>query len=321
LAPVVPKTLALAERSRGAQCAAAVSQPLLLIVIMLSGGYACARLRVLPSDAADAFQAFVIYVCLPATIWKLMPQLQFQPELWLLAAVPWALLTLSALLLVGLSRALGWSRSVTGALLLCVPLGNTSFLGFPLISALLGESALRYAVLYDQLGSFLALSTFGIVVAARYGSGDAYSLRATLLRIARFPPTVALLLAFTPLPRFAILQPLWARLSDVLVPLAMFAVGLRLTLRLPRPRSAFFAGLGIKLGLMPALAWAFARAVQAPPTLTQVIVLEAGMPPMISAGVVAAAAGLAPELAAGLVGYGVLLGLVVLPAWAALLLR
>jgi hypothetical protein len=42
------------------------------------------------------------------------------------------------------------------------------------------------------------------------------------------------------------------------------------------------------------------------------------MPPMISAGALAAMAGLAPRLVAALVGYGVLLALLSVPALAAL---
>lgn len=244
---------ALADRRRATQGATPVNESVLLIVSMLLAGFVCARLRVMPPDAADAFNAFVIYVCLPATIWKLLPGLRFERELWLLAAVPWALLGVSVLLISLLARLLRWSREVRGALLLCVPLGNTSFLGFPMISALEGESALRYAVLYDQLGSFLALASYGLAVAARFGSGSAPSLGQTLLRVARFPPAIALVLAFSPLPQLPVLRPLLPRLSDLLVPIAMFAVGLRLNLRLPRPRSALVCALGIKLVMMPAL--------------------------------------------------------------------
>jgi len=298
---------------------ALVSASFLLIVAMLLAGVASARFEILKPEAADAFHTFVIYVCLPAMIWKLLPGLRFEPELWLLAAAPWALLALAGLMVFGLARQLGWSREVCGAALLCVPLGNTSFLGFPVISALLGESALRYAVLYDQLGSFLALSTYGLIVAARYGSGSMPTAFETLARVARFPPTVALVLAFTPLPQLPLFKPLWASLSAVLVPVAMFAVGLRLDFRLPRPRSALFAGLTLKLLLMPALGWLVAGLGHAPTSIARVIVLEAGMPPMVTAGAVAAVSGLAPELAGALVGYGVLLGLVTLPVWAFLL--
>ena len=43
------------------------------------------------------------------------------------------------------------------------------------------------------------------------------------------------------------------------------------------------------------------------------------MPPMITAGALAASHRLAPDLAAAMVGYGVLLALASLPAWSLLL--
>ena len=286
---------------------------------MLAAGHAAVRFGLLEATAAEAFHRFVIYLCLPATIWKLLPGMRFERELWLAVLVPWLLLGACALAIVGVARARGYTRGVTGALLLCVPLGNTSFLGFPLVAALLGEPALRYAVLYDQLGSFLALSTYGLYVAARYGDGATPSWSSTLSRVVRFPPFIALVIAFTPLPTLPWLVPLWARLSDVLVPLAMFAVGMRLELRPPRPFGAVLLGLGLKLVAMPALAWLLLRALSAPEPLLRAVVLEAGMPAMITAGAVAMLTGLAPELAAALVGYGVLFGIVTVPACAWLL--
>jgi predicted permease len=296
-----------------------VSPALLIVLVMLCAGYACARLGIFPLDASETFHRFVIYVCLPAMVWKLVPTLQYEAGLWVLVLIPWLLLTLMAAGVYALCRLLGWSRAVCGALLLCVPLGNTSFLGFPMIAALVGEPAVRYALLYDQLGSFLALSTYGLLVAARFGGGPTPSLAQTLRRIVTFPPFVAMILAFTPLVRFAVLQPLWIRLSDALVPIAMFAVGLRIELRPPRPWSGLIAGLGLKMLLMPALAWLIALACNASPVLTHVSVLEAGMPAQITAGALAMLSGLAPELAAALVGYGVLLALLSLPLIAALL--
>jgi len=108
------------------------------------------------------------------------------------------------------------------------------------------------------------------------------------------------------------------RLGDTLVPLAMFAVGLKMQLRPPRPRRAFVAGLALKLGAMPALALALVRVAGIEGMTAQVIVLESAMPSMITAGALAMMAGLAPELSAALVGWGVVAAMATLPAWAAL---
>ena len=58
-----------------------------------------------------------------------------------------------------------------------------------------------------------------------------------------------------------------------------------------------------------------------PAMMLRANVLESAMPTMISAAALAMAHGLAPRLAAALVGYGIVLCLATLPAWAWLLAR
>src|SRR5690606_10353459 len=61
-------------------------------------------------------------------------------------------------------------------------LGNTSYIGYPMVEALLGAQALPYAVVYDQFGTFVMLSTLGLVVLARYGGDDPPTARMIALR-------------------------------------------------------------------------------------------------------------------------------------------
>jgi predicted permease len=106
-------------------------------------------------------------------------------------------------------------------------------------------------------------------------------------------------------------------MGDALVPVAMFAVGLKLTLRMSRQDLAGMAiGFAFKMGFMPLLALRLARWLGAPEDVAAVATLESAMPPMITAGALAMDAGLRPQLAAALVGYGILLALVTLPLWA-----
>jgi predicted permease len=288
-----------------------------LILVSLGGGFLSARFGVMSRDGADTLNRFVIYVCLPALVLRLVPKLALEPGLAVLAVVPWAALAVGVAIVLAAARLLGLSRGARGALLLCVPLGNTSFLGIPMIGALVGASAVRLAVVYDQLGSFLILSTYGLIVVARY-SGDAKpTVKAIALRIVRFPPFIALVVALLPLPHPAWLEAVLLRLGDALVPVAMFAVGLKLELRMPREPAALAVGLGTKMLVLPLLAYAACRALGFHGTAVRVAILESAMPPMITAGALATMAGLAPELAAALVGYGVVLSLVTLPLLAA----
>ena len=246
-----------------------------LIFAMLAVGLACRRLRVFPDSAPAVLNQVVIVVCLPAAILLYAPRLQLDATVVVVAAVPWALLAATIGLVTVASRWLRLRRDEHAVLLLCVALGNTSFLGYPLVRALVGEDALPYAVIYDQFGAFLILSTFGLWVLARYGGDEKPTVTAIAKRIATFPPFVALLVGLTVMPAQ---PPAWIadglqRLADALLPLVVLAIGLGLQLNLPRdelkplaaglaPRLATaLVGVGIVLGLatLPAWAWLLAR--------------------------------------------------------------
>ncbi|MCF7222907.1 AEC family transporter [Marilutibacter chinensis] len=292
-----------------------------LVLAMLALGYLFQRLRVLPADAPQVLNLVVLYVCLPAAVLRYAPRLSLEPALLGVIAVPWLLLA-ATVLLVGLcARWLRFRRDEHAVLLLTVALGNTSYLGYPLVRALVGEHGLPYAVVYDQFGAFMILSTFGLWVLARYGGEHAPDLRTILMRILRFPPLWALLAGFTVMPAE---PPHWIagglqRLSDALLPLAMLTIGLSVRLTLPRDElKPLASGLLLKLAVMPALALALVPLLGLHGAMAQATVLESAMPSMVTAGALAIAQGLAPRLAAAMVGYGVLLSMATLPLWAVL---
>lgn len=290
-----------------------------LILAMLALGMLFARLRVLPANAAEVLNLVVLYVCLPAAVLVHVPKLSFDASLVGLAATPWLLAVATVALVLTLSRWLRFRRDETAVLLLCVALANTSFIGYPMVAALLGQDAVAYAVVHDQFGTFVLLSTFGLAVLARYGGDTPPGWRDILRRIVRFPPVWALVFALVLMPAS---PPAWiasalGNLAAAMLPLVMLAVGLSIQLRMPRDEIRPLAtGLVLKLLVMPALALPLSLAFGMTGAMLQANVLEAAMPSMITAAALAIAQGLAPRLAAALVGYGILLSLALLPAWA-----
>ncbi len=290
-----------------------------LILIYLSLGVMMRKVPKFPADTALTLNTFVLYVALPALVLQKIPLLNFSWNLLIPALVPWILLLIVAALVVLLGRLLNWHRDIVVALLIVLPLGNTSFLGFPMIEAFFGEAWLPYAMIYDQFGSFVALATWSTLLAALYGANQApVSAGAMARRILTFPPFMALwlglLLKNWPYP--ALLQSVIDNLAQTLVPLIMFAVGFQLRFSFSGERlSPLLSGLGIKLLLMPALTLAGCLLFGFSGKAVEVSVFEAAMPPMITAGAVAMMAGLAPRLVAALVGFGLLLSFITLPAW------
>ena len=77
-------------------------------------------------------------------------------------------------------------------------------------------------------------------------------------------------------------------------------------------------GLSWSLLLAPALVWGVLHGGGGG-LVAEVTVLQVGMAPMVTAGILAADHGLEPPLAAALVGVGLVLSLLTVPAWAALI--
>jgi predicted permease len=290
-----------------------------IAVALLLVGYLLRKSGRMPENAAETLNRFVIDICVPAAILRLVPTLTFTPSLAVLVIVPWAMAGLAYVAARLATRWLGLDRTTSTALFLVTALGNTSFLGFPLCSALLGERALPLAAVYDQLGSFLLLGTVAPVALARVSAGERPSPAAIARRVLTFPPLVALIVAVLPVPRPALLEPLLATASAPLVPVAMVAVGLKLRLTPPRPLRVLALGLTLKLAVLPAAALGLAHALGAPLLVKQVATLESAMPTMVSAGALMMAYGVASELAAAFVGWGLLIALGTVPLWAALL--
>ena len=288
-----------------------------LIIVMLVVGRVLMWRRVVPDSAPAALNLVVLYVCLPAAVLLYAPKLTFQRELLGLVAVPWSILAASLALTFAVSKLLRFQRDATAVLLLLVALGNTSFLGFALMPTLAGDGALRYAVAYDQFGTFVILCTFGLVTLGLYG-GERPTLASIVKRIVTFVPFIALVIALTVMPRDypdAIAKPLKLT-ADSLLPLVALASGMQLQLKMPRHHLVPLGyGLAAKLLLMPLLALGLATLFGLHGQMRDATVYETAMPPMITAGALLSLAGLAPELAAAMVGFGMVAAMATLPLW------
>ena len=298
-----------------------MSALVLLGVCMLLGALTV-RLRADAAQWVPGLNGWVLNIAFPALVLELIPKLHLEPGLWFPVMAMWGTALGAAAVLWLIGRAAGWSRGVIGALVLVAGFGNTSFTGIPLIEALQGKGHLGAAVLADQAGSFLALSTVGVFAAAWF-SGTATSVGAVLLRVARFPPFIAMLLGFAVglaggWPPLA--DELLHRIGTTLSPLALFAVGLQFKPSDIRANLApMSAALGWKMLLAPLLVFGTGRALAVTGIPFEVGVLQAATAPMISAGILAQQSGLAPQLANTVVGVGIVLSLATVPLWNLLL--
>ena len=290
---------------------------LILVIVCLLIGLCLQRVKRFPQDAYISLNAYIIYVALPAVVLHEIPKLTLNREALLPIVLAWSVMLFTAVLVFFTGRVCQWSRGVTGALMLTVPLGNTSFVGLPLLQAFLGNEALPYAILYDQFGTFLALNTAGVAIASYYSNNNKHS-PPVWKNIISFPPFIALLLAFgcrwLEYPNW--LNDILPRIALTLVPVVMVAVGLQWRLRLDKEHLQPLAiGLIYLLLLSPLFALGVLKLLAVQGLVAKVIILEAAMPSMISAGVLATSHHLAPKLTASIVGYSITIGLLSVWLW------
>jgi predicted permease len=295
----------------------------ILTISYLGIGLVLRRVPKFPKDSAGVLNHFVIYVSLPALILLKVPSLGLGKDLLVPVLLPWLMLLISAALVLLGARIFSWRQGVVGVLLLMIPLGNTSFLGIPMVTAFFGEVGVPFALLYDQFGSFIALSTYGTMILALYGGEGNPSVREVVLKIITFPPFIALVAALLFLRGSSYpqaLEVLLTSLANTLVPVVMIAVGLQLAFRFSSGTfGPFVYGLLIKLVIAPLSALLICAAFGLEGLPVKVAIFEAGMPPMVSAGALAISAGMSPELTAAFVGFGIVASFITLPILAGVL--
>jgi len=308
----------------------------LIIIIFVSLGWAAKYYHLTKVKHTNLLNRYIIYVCLPAIILLKIPQLNIDQNMIFPVIMAWLLVPVAAISVLVLTRIFGWSKEILGCLLLVVCFGNTSFVGFPIIQAFYGEQALGYAVIYDQVGSFLSLAIIGNLFLVKYSTApnryitnsDNYSttlnkrqpnvppIATFVIKVFSFPPFIALIIAFligdSYIPQ--IIQNSFWLISLTLVPATMFLVGSYFQLKIP---TEFVKPLGwaivIKMLLTPAFALLLLLSFDQHGLYSQVTFMEAAMPPMVSASILAIHANLAPKLAAAAVGYGLIMAIFVIP--------
>lgn len=287
-----------------------------LIAVFVSLGILLRRVKAFPPETVRVLNMFALYISLPAVILLKVPQIEFSDEILVPIVIAWGALLVSALLILTVARIFDWPRAATGVLLLVVPLGNTSFMGVPIITAFFGETGLRHLIIYDQFGTMLIFATYGSLILALYGNERSTSLKGVALRALLFPPSVALALglALLPLNYSTLFVQVLKSSAATLTPLVMTAIGFQLNLRLkPALQRPLWLGLGIKLLLAPLVVVLACRAFNLQGMAVDVSIMEAGMPPMVTAGALAVVAGMNAELSAALVGLGLMMSFATLP--------
>jgi malate permease and related proteins len=274
--------------------------------------------RSLPRQTPYYLGKSLFLVGVPISAFVFLRRTDLSGSIWLAGVAAWAAMLTGLGLMSGLLKYSSekWPRSTQGSALLAVMLGNTGYIGFPIILTLFGDPGFAWALFYDLLGTTLGAYGMGALIASRYGKSHKGRL-AALQNVLKNPTIVAFGLALI------YREPLPAMLDQGLTAIAWGAIGLALLLigmRLGQLTSLaqlrpVILPIGLKMLLLPLLMWGITANLPIPTIAKQVIVLQTAMPPAFATVVLTENYQLDPEFAVAVVAGGTIALLFTLPIW------
>jgi len=270
---------------------------------------------------------FLFWVGVPGSLIHFLRQTDLSGGVWVAPVMAWVTFGVA----VGLAwgwlqvRAGQWPLAAKGTFLLSAMVGNTGYIGYPVILLLpqLGTPYFGWAVFYDLLGTVFGAYGLGAMIGAYYGQGigQARSLspwRQSLNALVRAPTLPAfalgLLLRPVPLPRWLDLALQGFAWSMVMLSLVLMGMRLQQLRSWSRVQPALIASL-IRMVIAPAVIGGLLTLLGFGGAPRLVIVLQAAMPSAFATLVLAETFDLDRDLAVTCLGVSSTLLLLTLPVW------
>lgn len=289
-----------------------------LIAVCIIAGMIFKATKSIHPDAHKGINTWILYLAMPAVSFKYLPKVQWTTEMLFPIAATFLISVFCFFYVMFYSKSKGYSRRSRSTLELASGYSNTSFIGFPLISAFYGEGLLSIAIICDQT-MFFALSTLGIIAAVKGGSKSG-KINAVLIlkRLVTFPPLIGTIsaLVLSQFIDFTLAEPLFDKLAATVSPLALFSVGLQLKFNgwkklIPQ----ISASMLYKLILAPTIILALALLLGVKGDVAKITVFEAAMPTVVTSSIIAEQFRLNTKLINLIIGFSIIIGFLTTAVW------
>lgn len=288
-----------------------------VVLLSLLTGICLQRISNAKTVLTPALNWFAIYIALPAIVLAKVPLLELDADTLFTIISAWVCMLVSAAIFIPLSRLLNWNHETTIVCITLAGLGNTAFLGLALIKLLANDNVLGFAIIYDQLGSFIVLSiTFPLILGFRDKTQNRSSVFSIIKSIVLFPPFASLVIALSlpieSITRFLQTPLEWLSLS--LLPIAMIVVGMQMQLSIEKEHVLpATAAIGYKMLFFPLLIFTTGSVLSIEQDIFHASLLQSAMPAMVTPTIFLISLNLAPRLAAFILGLGTILSFVTIP--------
>jgi predicted permease len=245
--------------------------------------------RVVPSRWPGYLASFLFWIGTPLAVLSFIRRSELSSSLWLAAVTAWVAI------LSGYALASFWYRrsqlptQTTQTLMLSAGIGNTGFIGFPLILALIDVKFFGWAVVYDLFGTLLGGYGLGPIL-SRYWQGQPTGWKSLLRSLASNPILLAFVFALltlqVPLPTL-IASPL-EFVGEAAIDGSLLLLGMRLgQVKTWGSLIEVLPALFIKMLIVPLAVLTTLRAYGFVGPILSALVLQSAMPPAFATLVLA----------------------------------
>lgn len=278
--------------------------------------------RSLPATVPTRLGQWLFWVGVPASIIAFLRKTDLSGQIWIAPAIAFSAMFFGVFLVTTIQFLMPLKHKITrkstqGSLLLAAMVGNTGYLGYPIILSLVGDKYFAWALFYDLLGTTLGAYGFGVALASRFGDGvqsHSRTFKAILINPALWSFGIGLLMRQVTLPAVVVTcldVVAWSAIASSLI-----LIGMRLS-KLTTWGSLKLASISltIKMILVPLILGLSLASFGLTGKIAQVIVLQMAMPPAFATLVLAETFNLDKDLAVTTLAVGSLLLLITLPFW------
>ncbi|RCJ28961.1 transporter [Nostoc minutum NIES-26] len=279
--------------------------------------------RKLPTTVPNRLGKWLFSVGVPISIVAFLREADLSGQIWIAPAIAYLAIFLGAFLAwLGIKGQAYLTNTIPqestqGSLILAAMVGNTGYMGFPIILAMVGKEYFAWALFYDLLGSLFGAYGLGVVLASHFGGsvGNYWQItKAISINPALWSFGFGLLLRQVNIPNvveFCLEKFAWS-----VVALSLMLIGMRLSRlnswhRLPQAAMS----LAIKMLLVPLVIGVMLPLFGVTGAPAQVMVLQMAMPPAFATLVIAETFNLDRDLAVTALALGAIILLLTLPVW------
>ncbi|MCD8230575.1 MAG: AEC family transporter [Clostridiales bacterium] len=258
-----------------------------LLVAMLIGFYLF-RKGILNTEVNAKLSAMIVQITCPCIILNSISTVshddpQMILKLFLAGVVMYMIFPILARILTKIMRVPAYLR---GTYMCMFIFSNNSFIGYPVVQALFGDSAIFYITIFNMpfniLFFTLAMHYFQKDAAIEAHNTEKHKpqLR-SLINNGIIASVAALVIYFANIPMPDIFYTCVGFIGNITTPLSMIIIGSSMaaaSFKEIRTEKGIWPMLPIRLGLMPLIVWAFMHLWTSDPTIISICTIGAGMP-------------------------------------------